>query len=62
MRVNPKETTWLWMAKIGSGLLIVHSAAGGPRVLALRNGRRIETQLPAACTWVFDSETGEKLL
>jgi hypothetical protein len=46
----------------GSGLLIVHSAAGGPRALALRNGRRIETTLPAACTWVFDSTTGEKLI
>jgi beta-galactosidase len=46
----------------GSGLLIVHSASGGPRTLELRNGRRIETRLPAACTWVFDSETGEKLM
>jgi len=46
----------------GSGLLIVHSASGGPRALALRNGRRIEITLPAACTWVFDSETGEKLM
>lgn len=46
----------------GSGMVIVHSALGGPRTLALRNGRRIETRLPAACTWVFDSETGEKLM
>jgi hypothetical protein len=46
----------------GSGLVIMHSAAGGPRTLALRNGQRIETTLPAASTWVFDSETGEKLL
>jgi len=46
----------------GSGMVIVHSALGGPRTIALRNGRRIETQLPAACTWVFDSETGEKLM
>jgi hypothetical protein len=46
----------------GSGLLIVHSASGGPRTLTLRNGRRIEITLPAASTWVFDSETGEKLM
>ena len=46
----------------GSGMLIVHSASGGPRALTLRNGRQIETKLPAACTWVFDSETGEKLI
>ncbi|MGD0128739.1 MAG: hypothetical protein ABSF46_25580 [Terriglobia bacterium] len=46
----------------GSGMLIVHSVSGGPRTLSLRNGRRIETRLQAACTWVFDSETGEKLM
>ncbi len=46
----------------GSGLLIVHSAAGGSRTLTLRNGRRFETQSPAACTWVLDAETGEQLL
>jgi hypothetical protein len=46
----------------GSGMLLVHSAAGGPRSLKLRNGRQIAIELPAACTFVFDSETGEKLL
>jgi hypothetical protein len=46
----------------GSGMLIVHSVSGGPRTLSLRNGRRIETKLQAACTRVFDSETGEKLM
>ncbi|MGO8792935.1 MAG: beta-galactosidase [Terriglobia bacterium] len=46
----------------GSGMVIVHSASGGPRTILLHNGRRIEAQLPAACTWVFDSETGEKLM
>jgi hypothetical protein len=43
-------------------MLIVHSVSGGPRTLSLRNGRRIETKLQAACTRVFDSETGEKLM
>ncbi|MGO8814158.1 MAG: hypothetical protein ACLQVG_05735 [Terriglobia bacterium] len=46
----------------GSGMVILHSVRGGPRALTLRNGRRIETQLPPACTWVFDSESGEKLM
>jgi hypothetical protein len=46
----------------GNGMLLVHSASGGPRTLTLRNGQRIEAQLPTACTWVFDSETGEKLM
>lgn len=46
----------------GNGLLIVHSAEGGPRTLVLRDGQRIETTLPAACTWVFDSATGERLI
>jgi hypothetical protein len=46
----------------GNGMLMVHSAAGGPRTFTLRNGRRIEAKLPGPCTWVFDSETGEKLL
>ena len=47
---------------VGNGMLLVHSASGGPRTLTLRNGQRIEAQLPAACTWVFDSETGEQLM
>jgi len=46
----------------GVGLLIVHSAQGGTRSLLLRNGQRIQAQLPTASTSVFDAETGEELL
>jgi len=45
----------------GSGLLTVHSATGGQRVLTLRNGRKVEVKLPAPCTAVFDAESGEQL-
>ncbi|SDR84679.1 beta-galactosidase [Opitutus sp. GAS368] len=51
------ETTLL-----GDGLLLVHTAAGGPRTLRLPNGRVVQVTLPSKSTTVFDSDTGAVLL
>lgn len=46
----------------GGGVLTVHTANGGKRTLVLRNGKRIETELPHRSTTLFDAATGENLL
>ena len=46
----------------GSGILCVHTETGGHRSLLLRNGKRMEVDLPPRSTTVLDSETGELLL
>jgi hypothetical protein len=46
----------------GGGVLTVHTVTGGQRVLVLRNGKRIETNLPPRSTTLLDAETGEDLL
>lgn len=46
----------------GNGLLAVHSAKGGRRILHLPNGKTIATDLPPSGTSVFDLRSGEKLL
>jgi hypothetical protein len=43
----------------GDGLILLHTASGGPRTLRLRNGRSVPLQLPGAATWLLDAETGE---
>jgi hypothetical protein len=46
----------------GAGLVLVHSKDGGRRSLTLRNGRALDVDLPPKSSWLFDSETGERLL
>ena len=45
----------------GGGLLVLHSAEGGPRSIALRSGRRVELDVEPAETIVLDSATGRVL-
>ncbi|MEO7597993.1 MAG: hypothetical protein ABIV50_03610, partial [Opitutus sp.] len=47
---------------VNSGLMMIHSKDGGRRELVLRNGRRLSIELPPFSTWLFDAETGERLL
>jgi hypothetical protein len=47
----------------GSGLVMVHTAVGGPREVTLLNGTRIAFELPPGPATVFlDAETGALLL
>jgi hypothetical protein len=46
----------------GGGLLLIHTKTGGPREIRLRNGKAIQTTLPANHSLLLDAETGEKLL
>jgi hypothetical protein len=46
----------------GAGLLLVHSKDGGRSTITLRNGRALNVELPPKSSWLFDSETGERLL
>lgn len=46
----------------GCGVVWLHTVAGGPRTLRLRNGREVGLDLPPLSTQVFDAETGEREL
>jgi hypothetical protein len=43
----------------GAGILSVHTAKGGQRSIQLKNGQRIDRNLPPNCTILLDSATGE---
>ena len=45
-----------------NGLLLLHTAGGGPRTIHLRGGKDIKLAMPPASTYVLDSQTGEVLL
>jgi len=46
----------------GGGLVTLHTKAGGHRVVTLRNGRRVELELPAGpATVLLDAATGARL-
>jgi hypothetical protein len=46
----------------GSGLVAVHTNAGGDRVITLKNGIQKDISLPPYSTILLDSETGEQVL
>lgn len=46
----------------GGGVVLVHSKGGGARKIAMRGGRTMEVTLPPKCSWVFDADSGERLL
>lgn len=46
----------------GAGLVLLHAKEGGARTLRLRGGRVLELNAPGVASWVFDAETGERLL
>jgi hypothetical protein len=46
----------------GSGLLVVHTATGGNRMIRLKNGQEVNVALKANSTTVLEAETGKILL
>jgi len=46
----------------GAGLVLVHTKDGGRRTIKLRNGKTFDADLPPKSSWLFDAETGERLL
>ncbi len=46
----------------GNGVLFVHTLAGGPRRLRLRNGKQVSIELPPRSTTLLDNQTGQVLL
>jgi len=46
----------------GAGLVLLHTKGGGPRRVTLRNGRSLIVDLPPKSSWLFDANTGERLL
>jgi hypothetical protein len=46
----------------GSGVLAIHTNAGGDRVIILKNGTQKTITLPSFSTVILDAETGEQLL
>lgn len=45
----------------GRGMICLHTLAGGPRFIRLRNGRSVEFVLPKRSTVLLDADTGERL-
>jgi hypothetical protein len=46
----------------GGGVVLLHSKDGGARKLQFRSGKVATFDLPAKASWLFDAETGERLL
>lgn len=46
----------------GGGVVLVHTKAGGERVITLRNGVRVEAAMEPRSSWLLDAETGKRLL
>jgi hypothetical protein len=46
----------------GGGLLLIHTKDGGQRRVAFRSGKAFAVTLPPKASWLFDLETGERLL
>lgn len=46
----------------GGGIVCVHTLGGGKRELMLKNGKRVDVQLPPRSTSLFDAESGGALL
>jgi hypothetical protein len=46
----------------GGGLVLIHTREGGKRTLRFRGGKQVELTLPPKSSWIFDAETGERLL
>jgi hypothetical protein len=44
---------------VGSGLVCIHTAQGGPREITLKNGRKVSLYIPPAETYFLDGESGE---
>lgn len=45
-----------------NGLILLHTKDGGQRTLRLLNGQILEFQIPAYSTWLFDAQTGRRIL
>ena len=48
--------------QVGCGLIVIHTANGGPRTIALRNGKTVAVTLAGFDTAVIDAETGERIM
>lgn len=46
----------------GGGVVCLHTVEGGPREVALRNGRQVRLELSPRSTMLLDAETGQALL
>ena len=46
----------------GAGLVLVHTKEGGARRVRFRGGAAKDVVLPPKSSWVFDAETGERVL
>lgn len=46
----------------GGGVVLIHTKAGGPRRIAFRGGKTIDVEMPPKSSWLYDAETGERLL
>jgi hypothetical protein len=47
---------------VGAGLVLLHVKGAGKRTLRFRSGPTVELDMPAASSWLFDAETGDRLL
>lgn len=47
---------------VNSGLMMIHTKEGGPRMIHLKNGKDVSLELPPYSTWVLDAQTGKLLL
>ena len=47
---------------VGGGLLLIHSKEGGAARVHLRNGSRLDIDIPAKSSLIFDTKTGARLL
>jgi hypothetical protein len=56
--VNETDETTM----VGDGLVMIHTVAGGARMLHLPNGRSVKVALPPESTTVYSAETGETIL
>ena len=46
----------------GGGLVLIHSKPGGARRIRFRTGKVVEATLPPKSSWIYDAESGERLI
>ena len=46
----------------GGGLVLIHTKDGGKRGVRFRSGREVEVEMPPKSSWIFDAESGERVL
>ncbi len=45
----------------GGGLVLIHTLRGGRKELRLRWGQKLQLEMPAKSSWIFDAATGERV-